>query len=343
MASLSGCRPRSPARRWLTCAGLLARIPRLAEAAGAADGEAAQFLAGAPEQLARYLNAPPAARAVIEAAMDARRLGHGLALPHALLEAAAAAYLTDTQWQQAGEDWLEQALAYTVAPRKGVAGPVTRLHPRPGPDARPAGTAGGPAYRLADYLDQYGRRHRAETFPPAGFWTASGNCAPADQAALGVAARARGQYRHAAQLWKTTAERGHPMAAAHLVNLLHEVHPADRHAPQLAAAASLDDAAAVAVLLDSLREAGLGDQAAALATRAAAAVALDNTGGAAWLLDSLRRAGLADQAATLAWRLPAAGMFRLFRESESAGPGFRYGCEPDVSPAAPWDWKSIGC
>jgi len=350
--------------------------PRLAEAAGAADGEAAQFLAGAPEQLARYLNAPPAARAVIEAAMDARRLGHGLALPRALLEAAAPAYLTDTQWQQADEDWLEQALAYTAAPRKGLAGPVTLLHPRPGPDAGPAGAAGRPAYRLADYLDQHGRRHRAETFPPAGFWAAARNCAPADQAALGDAARDRGQYRHAAQLWKNAAERGDPRTVARLVNLLHEVHPADDHAPQLAAAASLDDPADVGVLLDSLREAGLAvqaaalatraaatvalddpadvgvlmgrlreaglaDQVAALATRAAAAVALDNAAAVALLMGRLREAGLADQVAALACRLPSAGMFRLFREN--AGPGFRFGCEPDVSPAAPWDWKSIGC
>ena len=33
-----------------------------------------QFLAGAPELLARYRNAPPAAGALIHAAMDARRL-----------------------------------------------------------------------------------------------------------------------------------------------------------------------------------------------------------------------------------------------------------------------------
>jgi hypothetical protein len=33
--------------------------------------------------------AGPAAKALIEAAMDARRLGHSPALPHALLEAAA--------------------------------------------------------------------------------------------------------------------------------------------------------------------------------------------------------------------------------------------------------------
>ncbi len=44
---------------------------RLAQAAaGAQDGQVIQFLAGAPELLARYRNAPPAAAALINAAMD---------------------------------------------------------------------------------------------------------------------------------------------------------------------------------------------------------------------------------------------------------------------------------
>ena len=52
---------------------------RLAQAAaGAQDGQVIQFLAGAPELLARYRNAPPAAAALIHAAMDARRLGMGI-------------------------------------------------------------------------------------------------------------------------------------------------------------------------------------------------------------------------------------------------------------------------
>ena len=64
-------------------------------ARSAADGQVIQFLAGAPELLARYRNAPPAAAALISAAMDARRLGMGVGLPHAFLEAAAPGYLTD--------------------------------------------------------------------------------------------------------------------------------------------------------------------------------------------------------------------------------------------------------
>ena len=78
---------------------------RLARAAvGAQDGQVIQFLAGAPELLARYRNAPPAAAALIDAAMDARRLGMGPALPRAFLEAAAPGYLTGTEWDQLAED-----------------------------------------------------------------------------------------------------------------------------------------------------------------------------------------------------------------------------------------------
>jgi len=35
------------------------------------------------------------------------------------LEAAVPGYLTDGQWDGLGEDWLEQALAYTAVPRRG--------------------------------------------------------------------------------------------------------------------------------------------------------------------------------------------------------------------------------
>ena len=42
-----------------------------------------QVLAGASELLARYRHAPPAAAALIAAAMDARRLGMGIGLPQA--------------------------------------------------------------------------------------------------------------------------------------------------------------------------------------------------------------------------------------------------------------------
>ena len=43
-------------------------------------------------------------------------------LPQAFLEAAAPGYLTGDQWDALGEDWLEQALAYTAVPCRAPAG-----------------------------------------------------------------------------------------------------------------------------------------------------------------------------------------------------------------------------
>ncbi|MEU6071254.1 hypothetical protein ABZ864_44160 [Streptomyces sp. NPDC047082] len=117
----------------------------------AEQGQVTQYLAGVPALIERYRTAPPAAKALIEAATDARRLGHGPALPLALLEAAAEGYLTDTQWDLLEDDWLEQALAHVARPLRGTRGPLTRIRPRHG-QASPA----QPHYRLADYLEQHG-------------------------------------------------------------------------------------------------------------------------------------------------------------------------------------------
>jgi hypothetical protein len=57
-----------------------------------------------PELLARYRNAPPAATALIHVAMDAQRLGMRPSMPHAFLQGAAPTYLTDAEWDAAGED-----------------------------------------------------------------------------------------------------------------------------------------------------------------------------------------------------------------------------------------------
>ena len=311
-----------------------------------------QFLAGAPELLARYRNAPPAAAALISAAMDARRLGMGAGLPQAFLEAAAPGYLTDAQWDQLGEDWLEQALAYAAVPCKGARGPLTRIRPRPASRAarhrgdQPASmtAAAGPLYRLADYLDQHGRAHRASQIPPAEFWSAAAaHAAPGDQAALGDAAHGRGLYRYAAALWTAAVTLGSAGAAGQLIGLLRLVSHGDttRAARWAVGHASLDDPWAILWLLRTLREAGAGDAvttllardparhadvnhpqvvfewlgalraagdddaATALATRAAGYVSLENTGTVAVLLKMLRQVGVGDAVTTLLARDPA--------------------------------------
>ncbi|MFE3716109.1 helix-turn-helix domain-containing protein, partial [Bacillus subtilis] len=158
--------------------------PRLRMASmHAEDGHITQYLAGGPELLRRYLySASPAARAVIEVAMDARRLGHRNALPWMLLCEGAPYYMSDDDWNSLEDNWFEQALADLGTSCKGAPGPITRIRPRP-PLKRTTGhtlhgpnqhelASDQPIFQLADYLDQYGRKHRADTIPPSGFWAA---------------------------------------------------------------------------------------------------------------------------------------------------------------------------
>ena len=298
---------------------------RLAQAAAAAqDGQVIQFLAGAPELLARYRNAPPAAKALIHAAMDGRRLGMGIALPRSFLEAVVErpGYLTDAVWNALKEDWLEQALAYAAVSAKGIPGPLIRIRPRPGRSRTPglgsqgsdeqladgqASIPGGPLYRLADYLDQHGRVHRKGQIPPAGFWTAAADHAsPSDQAALGEAAHVRGLYRAAAQLHKNAAACGNLRAVSYLSNPPDYLRSDARPMYWAAAYVVLGDTNAVSWLLYILREMSAQEQATALAERAAAHVSLGDPGAVGWLLGSLREAGAQEQATALLRRDPAA-------------------------------------
>ncbi|MFI9240325.1 helix-turn-helix domain-containing protein [Streptomyces sp. NPDC053079] len=140
------------------------------------DGNLAQDLAGGPELLHRYHTAQPAARAVLQAAMDARRLGAGVRLPLAFLEGAAEDYLTETEYDTLPDDWFEEALADLARPVHGNLAPLRRIrtrHPRQTPGVTSpvfANQKHGPVYRIADYLEQYGRHERMSLCPPTSFW-----------------------------------------------------------------------------------------------------------------------------------------------------------------------------
>ncbi|MFF4648231.1 tetratricopeptide repeat protein [Streptomyces sp. NPDC001389] len=146
-----------------------------------AGGRVTQDLAGAPELLNRYRHATPAAAAVLEAAMDARRLGVGLHLPQVFLTDAATDYLTDTEYDQLTDDWAEQAFAELATTVHGKQAPLRRTTPRtqrrppaPAPAVDgPAQSTAGPMFRLADYLEQHGRTSRRHLCPPASFWHAA--------------------------------------------------------------------------------------------------------------------------------------------------------------------------
>ncbi|MFD6916400.1 hypothetical protein [Streptomyces virginiae] len=180
--------------------------PRLKEAVNRAeDGHITQYLAGGPAQLDRYELAAPAARAVLHAAMDARRLGHGLALSRPFLMQAAEAYLTGPQRDALQDDWFDAAIAYLSPPCRGARGALARV--RPTPDD-PLGQ--GTRYRLADYLEQHSKRNRSTVCPPDAFWVAAEHHAStaADRSALALSAHDRGRSAAAERLAKSAASLG---------------------------------------------------------------------------------------------------------------------------------------
>jgi hypothetical protein len=203
--------------------------PRLAAAARAPQAEVTQFLAGAPALLDYYRHAPPAARAVLDAAVDARRLGMSTALPRAFLHDAAPGYLTSTQWAAVGRDWeqhLGAALEEAARECKGARGPLTPVVPRPGDDPSPGP---GETFQVADYLEQHGRSARRGVIPPAAFWNAALRHAdPADLPALAAAAEDRGLLLHAARLRRQAAGHGNAREAS---VLLRDLHALDPHLP----------------------------------------------------------------------------------------------------------------
>jgi Tfp pilus assembly protein PilF len=187
--------------------------PRLALAEAQSPRKVTQFLAGAFELIKRFELAPPAVQAVIMAAMDARRLGHGPQLAEAFLQEAASGYLDDDAWNMLDDDWFPGALKYAGEHCRGIPGPLTLVRRRPSEQVLAQAQ-----YRLADYLDQYGRADRREQIPPLGFWNAAihNYDVPKELSALAHAAKERGRYQLAARIFRRAAALGDTRALDHL-------------------------------------------------------------------------------------------------------------------------------
>jgi TPR repeat protein len=267
--------------------------PRLAEAAVAAEaGRITQYLAGGPALLERYRNAPPAAKALIEAAMDARHLGHSSPLPQPLLEAAAPGYLTDQQWDELREDWLEQTLAYCAAPSRGARGPLTRVRHRRGQP-----TQAQPHYHLAGYLEQIGRIMRRTVLAPPTLWDAFVTYADErDLLRIAEEAERRSLYRHAVRLYQRAAEAGNADALWPAARLLERAGRLDEAIGWLQARAEAGDTHALQQAARLLERAGHLDEAISLYQRAAEAGDTDALQQMAWLLEG---AGRLEEAARL--------------------------------------------
>jgi tetratricopeptide (TPR) repeat protein len=241
--------------------------PQLAQAAREAeDGETTQYLAGVPVLTERYRNASSGARALIEAAMDARRLGHRSDLPLSLLTEAAESYLTDREYDRMSDGWVEEALEYCAQPCRGTRGPLTRSRLRNGgqnPDP--------PLYRLADYLDQHGRRTRQFTRPPAGMWQALADHGNIDDLRrIARSARDRGLLRTEAQFYVAAATTGDTLAPVALAQLLYRAKHLGDDRPWVGRAAGSSDVGDF-VMAQQLEEDGNTQDALIYYQRAAAA------------------------------------------------------------------------
>ena len=194
-----------------------ARDPRIALAVRHAPaGKITQYLAGAQKLLERYNAAPSETKAVIDAAIDARRLGHANRLPERLLLEAAPGYIDDETWDRLDDSWAVQALHAATLDWRGLDGPLTRIKPRPGepvPDE--------PEYRLGDVVEQAGTRVRQYAAPPDELWAAATRYGHADDLdAMAHAAQIRGRYRHAAALYLKAADAGNTWAMMELAKML---------------------------------------------------------------------------------------------------------------------------
>jgi hypothetical protein len=225
--------------------------PRLVLARDQTDGRITQFLAGAFELRKRYELAPQPERAVINAAMDVRRLGQTTRLPESFLRQAAPGYLDEETWDTLDEDWFARALDYASRPCHGLRGPLTPIRPRPG-ELVPA----EPQYRLADYLEQTAREERRYLAPPAAFWVAAAHpgATPDDLRAFGFAAYRRGRYRPVAELLQRAAKNGDTDALT-ILALLREEDGAIEEAERFYTQAADEGEVGAMAILASRREA----------------------------------------------------------------------------------------
>ncbi|MGC4952975.1 hypothetical protein ACLQ2P_07125 [Actinomadura citrea] len=228
--------------------------PRIEAALTIRDFGFTQVMAGAPHLIERWRDAEGHCRAVLEAAIDAARLGVQSPLPETLLRAAAPAYCSGRERAEAGPGWFEEALTYGTAALHGV---VSALMPVPKADGGMGAAAG---YRVADYLLQQAATERAEERIPDELWEAclAHITDPGDYIRLASSAEARQLHHHASQFYKRAA-RHRPDAACRLARVLVDEGRREEAIDVLGPWSDADDAEAAALLTALLTDPGAGD------------------------------------------------------------------------------------
>lgn len=170
-----------------------------------------QFLAATPHLLRRYADADPYCKALLTAAMDARRLGYRALFTSRFLKHASVGYLDERSRVSPPRDWYARALHYATTEVKGAVAPLTPLRTAPG-----VGAADG--FQLADSLEEHARSARSQVTVPAEVWDALVAAAedPDDLERLGMAAQSRGYFRYMNLFCRPAAAQGRG-TALHLV------------------------------------------------------------------------------------------------------------------------------
>lgn len=177
-----------------------------AAAQARANGELCQRLAAAPELLDRYRHADHTpGKAVVTAAVEARRLGVRGPLPLAFLEHAALGYLSpDHRRKLDRQTWFTDALAWARTPVKDV---VSCLQGVLAPDG--IGEAAD-LVNLSDIIEQQIAPERWGIKPPAALWQAAQSDLTdgGDLEALALQAFAFARFRIARDLYVAALDRG---------------------------------------------------------------------------------------------------------------------------------------
>ncbi len=301
---------------------VLATDRRLASAAEAAhsDGKVTQVLAGGPELVQRYQHPADAedrfGKAVLSAAMDARRLGYESPIGTPFLEEAAPAYLDPPDRVGTPGDWFTTGLGHATGEVRGIAA-LTGHRDRPG-----VGPADG--YVLHDYLDQYSRTARRGVLIPAAVWDALTAYAsnPADRTRLAQEAQRRGLYRYAVELARPAAEAGESTAMQLLAVRLDEAGHGEEAEEWLRRAAEAGNPNAVQLLAKRLYEKGDAEGAETILRTAAAS---GDTSAILSIAGQLDQAGHGEEAQQLLVQAAGSGdtviMERLAARFDEAGRG----------------------
>jgi hypothetical protein len=191
--------------------------PRIRTALDTPDAGFTQVMAAGPELVRWWEQSPDKdcyGKAVITAALDARRVDTRTPATREFLQAAAPAYLTPKQRATAPEDWLHHALTYATTPLHGATATLCPV------DAGMGHVAG---YQTADYLHQHSRRVRRTIHLPDTAWQALVNHHhPDDTLRLAHSADQRGRDLEAETFYQTSADNGDADAAVQRAELLIE-------------------------------------------------------------------------------------------------------------------------